>query len=204
MRTRTAPHATVVAAALVTSLIVTAAPAGAATPASLRFTAAQTSWKTGATTDAAEQGRYWSAARRELALSGTATAHERADLTSLIGVPETDTTAAQRATATRVVRELDGFFRTPGLYGVAAGNPRLIARADWIKSGQVAAATSNDWLGAAVDELSAYGTRYVFVRAELVSLEAIPLTSTTAKQRATASRDVRGLDTFFQTPGLNF
>jgi hypothetical protein len=175
------------------------AGAASAAPAS-HYTTARADWKHGARADAAEQSRFWLAASKVLP---TRDVHERDDLATLAKIPLTSTTADQRATAHRVTRELNGFFRTPGLYGIAAGHPKKIARADWIKSTKVAAARQNRWLGAANDELASYGTRYAKARTALRSLESIPLTSTTAKQRATAHRDVRALDAFFHTPGLD-
>jgi hypothetical protein len=191
------PAAAALAAALTTATFGLAGTAVAA-PAGHHATA-RADWKRGATVAAANQSRYWLAARHQLP---TRFAHERQDLASLVSIPLTSTTAKQRATAARDTRELNGFFRTPGLYGVAAGKPSKFARADWIKSFRVAAARQNFWLGGADDELAAYGKRYRDQRAELSSLESIPLTSTTAKQRATAHRDVRALDKFFHTPGL--
>jgi hypothetical protein len=169
-----------------------------ATPGS-HLTTARADWKHGAHVVAADQSRLWLAARGQLA---TRYSHERHDLAVLAGIPLTSTTAKERATAVRVTRELNGFFHTPNLYGVAAGKPRKIARADWINSARVSAARENFWLGAANDELAAFGKRYHDERADLTSLESIPLTNTTAKQRAAAHRDVRALDKFFGTPGL--
>jgi hypothetical protein len=165
------------------------------------YATARADWKHGATVAAADEGRFWKAARRQL--GGARFTHERFDLATLAAIPLTGTTPKQRATAKRVTRELNGFFRTPGLYGVSAGQPRKIARADWIKSAHVAAAEQKLWFGAANDELASFGSRYHHERAALTSLESIPLTGTTAQQRATARRDVRVLDKFFGTPGLN-
>jgi hypothetical protein len=204
MRTRTAGTsvaiATALAGALTAALAGMAGPAGAATKSHVAM--ARADWKAGAQVAAAQENTEWIAARDQLAAYGGRYVHEQADLDALISIPLTDTTAAQRATAARVTRELNGFFRTPGLYAVAPGNAKAIARADWIKSAQVSAAEENDWFGAAIDELDSYGKRFATQRAELASLEAIPLTDTTAKQRATARRDVRALNAFFHTPGL--
>ena len=190
------------AAAVITAAVAAAtfglAGAASAAPLSHQSTA-RAAWKHGATVDAAEQSRYWLAASKELPTSDV---HEREDLKTLVSIPLTGTTASQRATAQRVVRELNGFFQTPGLYGVAAGRPVKIARADWIKSNKVAAAKQSFWLAGAQDELASYGTRYGKARVALRSLGSIPLTSTTAAQRATAHRDVKALDAFFKTPGL--
>jgi hypothetical protein len=195
---RIAPRAAAAIAAALATATLGLAGAAAAAPVS-HYSTARGDWKRGAQVDAAEQSRYWAAARHQLPRRDV---HERHDLHTLASIPLTDTTAKQRATAVRVTRELNGFFRTPGLYGVAAGKPAKIARADWIKSAHVAAAREKSWLGAADDELASYGKRYHAERGDLASLESIPLTSTTAKQRATARRDYRALDQFFRTPGL--
>lgn len=192
---------TAITGALVSSLIAVAGPAGAA--AVSHGTAARADWKNGSKAVAAQENKYLIASRHQLAAYGKRYAHESADLTALINIPLTGTTKAQRATAVRVTRELNGFFHTPGLYGVKPGNPKSIAKADWVKSAHVSAATKHTWLGAANDELDSYGKHYAAQRADLASLESIPLTNTTAKQRAAAHRDVRALDTFFHTPGLN-
>jgi hypothetical protein len=189
--------ATAVAGALATATLALTGTA-VAVPAS-HYTTARADWKHGASVAAAEQSRFWTEARHELP---TSDAHERHDLAALISVALTSTTAKQRATAARATRELNGFFRTPDLYGVPAGNARRFARADWIKSAEVAAARQNDWLGGANDELAAYGKEYHAERADLASLESIPLTSTTAKQQAAAHRDRHNLNKFFHTPGL--
>ena len=84
-----------------------------------------------------------------------------------------------------------------------AGNAKTIAKAGWVKSAHVAAVSRKTWLAGTIDELDSYGKRYAKQRSELTSLESIPLTSTTARQRATARKDVRALDSFFKTPGLN-
>jgi hypothetical protein len=191
------PAAAAIAAALATATLGLAGAAVAA-PAS-HYSTARKDWQRGAQAVAAEQSRHWVAARHQLPRRDV---HERHDLRTLASIPLTGTTAKQRATAVRVTRELNGFFHTPGLYGVAAGKPVKIARADWIKSAHVAAAREGFWLGAADDELASHGKRYHAERVDLTSLESIPLTSTTAKQRATARRDRRALDKFFHTPGL--
>ncbi len=229
MRTRvttlSAAVATTLAGALTTSLVVLAGSAGAATTSADAVGAATThattatgqghtkkkshralarqDWKAGAAV-AATEADSWTAARGQLAHYGDRYLHEQDDLTALINIPLTDTTPKQQARAARATRELNGFFRTPGLYGVKAGKTTKFARADWIKSSKVNAAEGNFWHAAAVDELDSYGKRYAAERAELTSLEAVPLTNTTAKQRATARRDVRALDGFFDTPGLNY
>jgi hypothetical protein len=200
MRITAVVAATAVAGSLAAGSVGLAGSAGAAP--TTHATTARTDWTKGAHVDAAVQSRYWSASRHQLATYGARYAHERGDLAALVSIPLTDTTAAQRATAARVTRELNGFFHTAGLYGVPAGNPKKIARADWIKSAHVSAARQNDWLGSAKDELDAYGKRYRNERADLSSLESIPLTSTTPKQQATAHRDRRALNRFFHTPGL--
>jgi hypothetical protein len=191
------PTAAAITIALATATFGLAGVATAA-PAS-HLSAARADWKHGAQVAAADQGRTWLAARGELA---SRYSHERHDLAALAKIPLTSTTAKERATALRDTRELNGFFHTPGLYDVPAGKPRKIARADWIKSTRVAAAKQNVWLAGANDELAAFGKRYRAARTDLSSLESLPLTGLTAKQRATAHRDVRALDKFFGTPGL--
>jgi hypothetical protein len=196
MRTAT-PTAAAIVGVLATATLGLAGVA-VATPVSHHATA-RADWKRGASVAAADQSRYWLAARHQLP---TSDAHERGDLAALASIPLTGTTAKQRTTAARVTRELNGFFRTPDLYGVPAGNAKKFARADWIKSAHAAAARQNFWLGGADDELAAYGKKYHAERAELNSLESIPLTSTTAKQRATAHHDRHALDKFFHTTNL--
>lgn len=73
-------------------------------------------------------------------------------------------------------------------------------RTFWVNGAAVSAAEQNGYLAGAVDELDAYGTRYQSERAEIGSLESIPLTDATVSQRATAYHDVQALDTFFHTP----
>ena len=201
MRIISVVTATVIAGALVAGGLVPTASADAATVRHLA--AARADWKHGAHVAAAEQNKYWGAARTQLAAGGAQYSHERAVLGDLTAIPLTDTTARQRLLAARETRELNGFFGTPNLYGVPQGNPKTYARKYWIKSSKVSAAEQNAWFGAAKDELAAYGSRYKSERAHLTSLESIPLTDTTAKQRAAAHRDVRALNTFFHTPGVN-
>ena len=201
MRTTSFITATAIVGLLAGGSALLAAPAGAAMAG--HVASARADWKSGAKVAAADQDKYWDAARKQLAAHGARYTHEEADLTTLASIPETGTTAAQRRTAKRVTRELNGFFHTPGLYGVPAGNARRIAKADWIKSSKVAAAIQNEWFGSAKDELDSFGARYAAEIKDLTSLESIPLTSTTAKQRATARHDVKALDRFFHTPGVN-
>jgi hypothetical protein len=201
MRITSAVAVTALAGALTASLLGVSAPAGAA--ANAHRATARADWKDGAQAAAADENRSWIAARHQLAAYGSRYFHERADLTALIKIPETGTTATQRATARRVTRELNGFFHTAGLYGVKVGDAKALARADWVKSAHVSAAMANSWLSGARDELANYGSRFAAERADLTSLESIPLTDTTAKQRADARRDVHALDSFFHTPGLN-
>jgi hypothetical protein len=191
------PAAAAIAGALITASLGVAGAAVAA-PSS-QHASARADWKQGANAAAAEQGKFWREARHELPARD---AHERADLHALTAIPETGATAKDRKTAERVTRELNGFFRTPGLYGVKDGNAKKIARADWIKSFKVSAARANVWLGGANDELAGYGKRYHAERAELTSLKSLPLTSLTAKQMKTAHHDVHALDRFFHTSGL--
>ena len=194
--------AVVTATALTMSTFAVTDAAGAA-PVS-HTAVARRDWTSGAHAAVAEQARYWTAARHQLASYGKRDTHERSDLTKLLAIPPTDTTATQRAMARRATRELNGFFRTPGLYGVASGHPKSHARTDWITSAHVAAAERGSWLAAAVDELDAHRKKFASERADLQSLQSIPLTDTTAAQRAAARRDARALDTFFHTPGLNY
>ena len=77
------------------------------------------------------------------------------------------------------------------------------ALAAWKKAAAAPAATMNQYLQQAADDLRAadnpgYGTAI----AELTYLAHLPATNDTATQRATAQSDVRALDTFFGTPGL--
>jgi len=200
--------------ALAASLIGLAGPASAAT------TGAQTSptsaatkthvqkalahWKAGAAGTNAQMPDEFRAARKELAAAkGDRFWHEQDDLTALAKIPGTQTTARQRATVKRVTRELNGFFHPPGLYSIKPGNPRKIARADWIKSHKVVSARANVWIAATIDELDAYQGRYAKQRNQLTELLAIPLTSTTAQQRAIARRNTRALNHFFTVTGEN-
>ncbi len=195
--------ATALAGVLTAALVGTAGPAGAATHATSKLTKAGIDWKNGAKVVAAKENLYWLAAGHQLAAYGTRYAHERADVTVLVKTPLTSTTKSQRITAKRATRELNGFFHTPGLYDVAAGNAKSYAKADWIRSGNTIAANQNAWFAATVDELDSYGKKYASQRADLASLESIPLTNATKKQRAAAHRDIVALDAFFNTPGVN-
>jgi hypothetical protein len=194
---------TAVVAVLTISTIVVATTSSEAATVS-HYSAARADWMKGAHAASAGHSHDWSAARTQLATYGKRDTHERSDLAVLIKATVTHTTAAQRAAVARATRELNGFFLTPGLYGVPQGHPAAYARADWIASAHVAAAVRNVQLGSALDEMYAFGKRYSAVREDLRSLESIPLTDTTAKQRATARRDAVTLDNFFHTPGLNY
>jgi len=87
------------------------------------FSAAQAEWKKGADADSASQGSYWAKAAADLK-AGEATdagdtsfyPHAITTLKSLIAIPNTMVTPAQRAEGQADVKTLDGFFQTPGLY----------------------------------------------------------------------------------------
>ncbi len=203
---------------LAASLIGMAGPASAATLSGAETSTTSTTsaapkthvqkalahWKAGAAGTNAQMPDEFRAARKELAAAkGDRFWHEQDDLTALLKIPGTQTTAKQRATVQRVTRELNGFFHTPGLYSIKPGNPKKIARADWIKSHQVVSARANVWIAATIDELDAYKGRYAKQRTQLTELLAIPLTDTTAKQRAIAHRNTRALNRFFKVTGDN-
>lgn len=201
--------ATVLGGALAASLIGMAGPASADTLAAdsaatssaakqSHFQKAREHWKAGAAGPNATRFDAFIAARTELdAAKGDRYWHEQDNLTALSEIPGTQTTAKQRATVVRATRELNGFFHTPGLYSIKQGNPLKIARADWIKSHEVASAESNVWIAATIDELHSYKKRYATQRAQLSELLEIPLTDTTAEQRAIARRNTRALNDFF-------
>lgn len=217
MSKNTAAVAATLGGALAVSLIGLAGPASAATTGagasanSVTSAATKTHvqkalahWKAGSAGTNAQMPDEFAAARKELAAAkGDRFWHEQDDLTALLKIPGTQTTAQQRATVKRVTRELNGFFHTPGLYSIKPGNPQKIARADWIKSHQVVSARANVWLAATIDELDSYKGRYAKQRTQLTELLAIPLTSTTAKQRAIARRNTRALNHFFKVTGEN-
>jgi hypothetical protein len=214
MSKNTAVVATALGAALAASLIGMAGPASAAiagAQASTTSAATKTHvqkalahWKAGSAGTNAQMPEEFRAARKELAAAkGDRFWHEQDDLTALINIPGTQTTAKQRATVKRVTRELNGFFHTPGRYSIKPGNARKIARADWIKSHQVVSARANVWVAATIDELDSYKGRYAKQRTQLTELLAIPLTDTTAKQQAIARRNTRALNRFFKVTGAN-
>jgi hypothetical protein len=77
------------------------------------------------------------------------------------------------------------------------------ALAAWKNAAAAPAATMNQYLQQAADDLHATGNSgYRTAIAELTYLANLPATNDTAKQRANAQSDVRALDTFFKTPGL--
>lgn len=213
MPKNTAVVAATLGGALAASLIGLAGPASAATTGATATstTSAATKthvqkalahWKAGSAGTNAQMPEEFRAARKELAAAkGDRFWHEQDDLTALLKIPGTQTTAKQRATVKRVTRELNGFFHTPGLYSIKPGNAKKIARADWIKSHQVASAGANVWIAATIDELDSYKGRYAKQRAQLTELLAIPLTDTTAKQQAIARRNTRALNHFFKATG---
>lgn len=75
------------------------------------------------------------------------------------------------------------------------------AQADWVRGDRVAAAAESRYWRAARDELGHYGPRYRSQRQALATLVSLPITDTTAGQRATAVRLTRALNAFFDTPG---
>lgn len=77
------------------------------------------------------------------------------------------------------------------------------ALAAWKNAAAAPAATMNEYLQQAADDLRAAGNSgYGTAIAELTYLAHLPATNDTATQRANARSDVRALDTFFGTPGL--
>jgi hypothetical protein len=201
MRIKTAVTSAAVATALTGALTASlVAMAGSADAATSHLARAGADWKAGARVVSARENAEWIGTRNHLAVYKARYVHERVDLNLLINTPLTNTTKSQRVTAARATRELNGFFHTPGLYDVAAGNAKTYAQGDWIKSARVSAADRNTWLASAVDELDSYGKRFATQRAELATLESIPLTNATAKQRAVARKDIAALDKFFNTP----
>ena len=83
----------------------------------------------------------------------------------------------------------------------AAGLARALAA--WKNAAAAPAATRNEYLQQAADDLRAAGNSgYGAAIAELTYLAHLPATNDTATQQANARSDVRALDTFFGTPGL--
>ena len=77
------------------------------------------------------------------------------------------------------------------------------ALAAWKNAAAAPAATMNQYLQQAADDLRAAGNSgYGTAIAELTYLAHLPATNDTAAQRANARSHVRALDTFFGTPGL--
>lgn len=77
------------------------------------------------------------------------------------------------------------------------------ALAAWKNAAAAPAATMNEYLQQAADDLRAAGNpAYGTAIAELTYLAHLPATNDTAAQRANARSDVRALDTFFGTSGL--
>ncbi|GLY16352.1 hypothetical protein Kisp01_33670 [Kineosporia sp. NBRC 101677] len=163
------------------------------------FQQARAYWKAGAEGPNATRYDAFNAARKELAAAkGDRYWHEEDNLVALTKIPGTQVTPKQRAAVVRLTRELNGFFHTPGLYSIKPGNPLKIARADWIKSQQVASAEQKVWIAGAIDELHSYKKRYAKQRNLLSELLEIPNTGTTAEERAIARRNSRALNDFFE------
>lgn len=188
--------AVLVGAGLVTGAAVVATPAQAAVSHRAH---ARADWITGSRVAAAEENRYWSAARRELAQYGHRYTVQRENLATLIAIPLTDTTQRQRAAATRATRELNSFFHTSGLYGVKPAGHRAAAKQEWLASFRGAAAEQSRHLDAAIRELSKDGDRYAQQSTRLAELAAIPLTDATAAQQTRAATLVASLNAFFGT-----
>lgn len=179
------------------ALVVAASPADAATS---HLAQARADWLRGSKAVAAVEGKYWAEARSELQHYDARYAAERRELTTLISIPLTDTTPAQRATATRTTRELNAFFHTPGLYGVAPAASHLsLARRQWVAANQAPAANMDHHLRLASRQLAAYGKKYAIQRGQLTRLAALPITGLTKAQIAQAHRLVHALNVFFHT-----
>ena len=77
------------------------------------------------------------------------------------------------------------------------------ALAAWKNAAAAPAATMNEYLQRAADDLRAAGdSGYGSAIAELTYLAHLPATNDTATQQANARSDVQALDNFFGTPGL--
>ncbi|GAB2476016.1 hypothetical protein [Jatrophihabitans fulvus] len=188
---------TITLAAAGAGLVVAATPAQAATS---HIALARADWIEGSKAVAAVEGKYWAKARGELRHYGARYAAERRDLTTLISIPLTDTIPAQRATATRITRELNAFFHTPGLYGVAPAASHLtLARRQWVAANQAPAANMDHHLRLAARQLAAYGKKYAIQRGQVTRLAALPITGLTKAQLAQAYRLVHALNVFFHT-----
>jgi hypothetical protein len=85
------------------------------TPQYPNFGPAQHDWIQGAKVDAADQGRFWRAAARQLRKSGDFPTQVK-ELRQLASLPDTGLTPHQQKEARADVRHLNNFFGTPGLY----------------------------------------------------------------------------------------
>jgi hypothetical protein len=90
-------------------------PTLAGTPLYPHYGPAQLAWIRGSKAIAAEQGRYFRAAARQLHKSGDYPTQVR-ELKQLASFPDTGLTRKQRREARADVKDLDHFFGTPGLY----------------------------------------------------------------------------------------
>jgi hypothetical protein len=87
----------------------------AGTPLYPNYGPAQHEWIKGATVDAADMGRYFDAAAKQLKKSGDYPTQVK-ELLQLASLPDTGLTAKQQKEARTDVKDLDQFFATPGLY----------------------------------------------------------------------------------------
>jgi hypothetical protein len=80
------------------------------------FAAAQQQWIRGASASSANQGRYWSHARSDLATQGDEYSSYIHELHQLIALPDANQTPAQNHRYHHYVNDLNNLFSTPGLY----------------------------------------------------------------------------------------
>ena len=90
-------------------------PTVAGTPLYPNYGPAQHDWIRGAKVDAADMGRYFHAAAKQLKKSGDYPTQVK-ELVQLVSLPDTGLTAKQQKEARADVKDLDRFFATPGLY----------------------------------------------------------------------------------------
>lgn len=90
-------------------------PTVAGTPLYPHYGPAQHDWIQGANVDAADMGRYFHAAAKQLKKSGDYPTQVK-ELAQLVSLPDTGLTAKQKKEARADVKDLDRFFGTPGLY----------------------------------------------------------------------------------------
>jgi hypothetical protein len=90
-------------------------PTVAGTPLFPDYGPAQLAWIRGAKADAADMGRYFHAAAKQLAKSGDYPTQVN-ELDQLASLPDTGLTHKQQKEARADVKDLDSFFGTPGLY----------------------------------------------------------------------------------------